>query len=270
MGRNTNSGNPLIGLAAEYNTMKDTDSDRQTAQALLQNIRLIPSVTLEEAAELCNVSLSTFQRFCKKLGYASFTEFRFKVNDILSNYFYRDDVLPGRTLAPGEKYFDVLSETLENDIRAFKKSFDETVCENIIDAMNAAETIFIHDLAFSTVRLSIQSDLAIAGKKVYFSPNLDQQLLDLNLTDSKSLLLSVIDGEQRTKNLLEHIVTAKNAGAHISVISSVENFRNKSLCDDVIVTGKGSSFTSKFTLCDMTFQYISHTFRNKYIINKIL
>ena len=78
--------NPIYALVAGSMFSGETHLDKHLAQVTLKYISNFNSMTVERMAELCQVSVSTYLRFCKKLGYSSFTEFRVRIVDALGKY----------------------------------------------------------------------------------------------------------------------------------------------------------------------------------------
>ena len=89
MGTNTNTDALISALAAEYNFLPEHSAEKRIAQIMLCHISQLPHLTLEEAAALCHVSESTFARFCKHMGYDSFSAFKSKIAAVLENYPYQ-------------------------------------------------------------------------------------------------------------------------------------------------------------------------------------
>lgn len=60
-----------------------TPSERKIESFLLNNLDLVASYTIVEVAEFADVSKSALLRFCKKLGYSGYSEFKFEVSRFL-------------------------------------------------------------------------------------------------------------------------------------------------------------------------------------------
>ena len=64
------------------------DTNYDIAKCLLLNIRKLSRLSLEETAELCNVSSSTFKRFCKSIGFDNYSTIKrlLKNHELPFNY----------------------------------------------------------------------------------------------------------------------------------------------------------------------------------------
>lgn len=265
MGKNTNSDTPIVVLAAEYNFMKDHSPDKMTAQTVLENIAQIPDLTLEQAAQLCHVSAPTLTRFCRKLGYSSYNAFKLKITQALDSYNYRNQCFSDNRPLTGDSYLKQISTSLEGDIKQFSQSIDIQVCRNVVDALHRCSTVYIFDTFYSTIRLGLQSDLAVAGKKVFFSPDLNQQQENIKCADRQSLFLFVYDYSPRSMQILKYIPLVYDSGSISVVITPDACFPGKERCSFMIETGFGSSGISEMMLRDMVFQFLSILYRESYM-----
>ena len=264
MGTNANSDTPIIALAAEYNFMKDNTSEKVIAQTVLAHISEIPHMTLEEAAACCNVSVSTFLRFCRSIGYSSYGAFKMKMSEAITNYNYRNAPFSQHILYNSDTYFDAAAATITDAITHLKEVLDISSCKRLAEKIYEKKKIYLHDAMYSSVRLSLQSDLAVTGKIVTFSPNNVQQSKDARLADKDSLYLLNYDGSQRSSEVPKTLRAAREKEAFTAVISHTRIFPGSEYCDILLEIGKGNSLISDFMLHDMVYQYLSVIYREKY------
>lgn len=66
----------IYSLLNFLNTTLQQDTNYQIASCLLQHLYEIPHLSLQEAADVCHVSIATFNRFCKTLGYKNYSTLR--------------------------------------------------------------------------------------------------------------------------------------------------------------------------------------------------
>lgn len=104
------------------------DTDYEIARCLLLNIKNIKDLSLEQCAALCSVSVSTLNRFFKKLNFYNFSTFReminLKTNEITENTFDSD---------------------LDNFIKEIKaiESIDKRYFEKVARMIHKADRIYI-------------------------------------------------------------------------------------------------------------------------------
>lgn len=261
MSRNTTGVDALTALTAEYTFMRNTDGDRYIAQILLKNITQIPSLTVEKAAELCSVSPSTFHRFCRSMGYRSFTEFKVKMSSSLEKHRYRQlFTRPQAGTAGSSRYFDDMSAQLCADIANLQSTLDHAALRRLAHMLHRASAVYIHDIRFSTVRLALQGSLSLDGKTVTVSSDLEEQQQDIETMDTDSLLLSVLDGTPRCNGMSKLFVAAREKGAAITALSPSPDFIHSNLCAEIICLPMGSTSVSSHLISDMLFTYLDYLY----------
>lgn len=265
MGIDAKGDTPIIALTAEYNFMRADSIEKKIAQIVLAHISQISEMTLEQASTMCNVSTSTFLRFCKRIGYPSFSAFKMKITEAVANYGYKNRPFSETTAYNSENYFSKVTESINNAIHDLQTSLDLRVCRRFIDELYHKDKIYIHTAMYSTIRLALQSDLALTGKTVTFSPNNQQQREDAAMADKDSLYILSYDGNQRSREILNTIPAVKRKSAKIAVITPLEQFSGSQFCDYIFRVGKGSGSISELMIHDLIYQYFSVLYREKYI-----
>ncbi|MGN1406699.1 MAG: MurR/RpiR family transcriptional regulator [Erysipelotrichaceae bacterium] len=109
------------------------DTDYDIARCLLLNIKEIHDMSLEQCASLCNVSVSTLNRFFKKLNFYNFSTFRefinIKTNKITENTFDCDlnsfiaELKAIDNIDP--KYFDKVARMIKQAKRIYVLGFGD-------------------------------------------------------------------------------------------------------------------------------------------------
>lgn len=266
--KNTNPTNPLLSLAAEYNYLKEGASERQTAQTLLKNIAKIPEWTIEQAALACHISISTFRRFIKDMGYNSYTEFKMKVTDVIENF----DFISPAALAADASNFDEYalrsSTSLIQDIKAMSSHLQPEQFIQAARMIHNSSHIYIHDLLKSNMKLALQAHLALSGKEVTLSYDPQSQWADAQNAEPSQLFLMVYDGQPRSRQVIHTIPEVHSRGGKMLVLSSASSFSHMELCDIVIHTGSGHFALSDMLLHDLAYLYLAELYKSMYISGK--
>lgn len=270
MGTNANSDAPISALAAEYNFLKEHSIEKRTAQLVLKNIARIPELTLEQAATLCDVSVSTFSRFCKEMGYESYTAFRMKIRDALASYGYKPRIYHGAQTCSADNFMDVFSEAIQDNLTYFRAHFRKEDYIRLAEGLYRASHVYLHDTVYSTVRLSLQGDLAVTGKMVTFSPNIPQQRRDVLNAQDGALFILTYDGHVRSKEVFSTIkqLRAKNNSIEIALMTATRQMPCADDCDYVLEVGRGSTPLTDMMLRDLAFEYLSLVYRETFISGK--
>ena len=265
MKSNQNTTNAIIGLVASYVLGSSSNIDKKIAQLTLENVSKIPQLTVEEVAELCGVSVSSYIRFCKHIGYASYTQFKIHIEAALQKYFYIG-ATPIREDFSSGSFFEFHKQALENDYQVFRQCMDLSICERIVEALANSKRIYIIDLFYSTIRFRLLGDLSVYGKHVSeFAPWEDGFVQMIKELDENCCILYFNDGTSRTAGFGQHLQECKKAGARVCAISNVSQFVNSSSCDDILYIGQATSSISSITLHDLALQFLSTLLREKYL-----
>lgn len=258
--------NPIFALVAEYSFINDSQIDKSIAQITLQNISCIPELNLEKISGLCGVSVSSYLRFCRKIGYCSYTEFKVHITDALQKYTFMNTPFSAREFFNEENFFAQSKSIIYDDFDRLESLLDKSGCRKAVDSMAASDQIFIIDLFYSTVRFALHSDLAVSEKKVTFLRPSKALVSELEKElNAGSFVFIVYDGTSRTKDVCSLLPLCKQIGAHITVMSCIEHFPHRDCCDELLLTGKAESAVSSIMVHDLVFQYLSTLYRSLYI-----
>jgi len=258
--------NAIYALVAEYAFTDEDRTEKQIAQVTLANLTKIPSMTVEKMEELCSVSESTYLRFCRKIGYSSFTEFKIRLTETLQKYLFVNTPFSTKEPVGENNFFDQSKMIINQDIDRLSQAIDISVCKNIVRQMSQAKRIYIFDLFYSTVRFALHADLAVTGKEVIFlRPSSDIALTLSKDKSCSSMAFMVYDGTPRTADILSAITICSRNKIPTAIITYTQPFFNDHLCDSILYTGKAESAISSVVVHDLTFQYLSTLYRQFYI-----
>lgn len=111
------------------------DTDYEIAKCLLQNVRKLSKLSLEETAFLCNVSVSTLNRFYRNVGFENFSTVRrlLKNHDLPFNY---ESFLEGH--GNSKEYMDAMTQGLYRI-----EEIDKKVWVRVARMMESAERIYL-------------------------------------------------------------------------------------------------------------------------------
>lgn len=267
MGTNTNTDALISALAAEYNFLPEHSAEKRIAQIMLCHISQLPHLTLEEAAALCHVSESTFARFCKHMGYDSFSAFKSKIAAVLENYPYQPQHFRGRSVSSSAAFKQDIQQAVQTDMERFWESFEPHSYDRLAEAMHRASNIYFHDTVYSTVRLLLQSDLAVDHKMVTFSPNNIQQRKDVQTAPPGSLFLFMYDGHVRSKEMLPCVQYLQRHKSAIitAFFSPIDDLSVIGDCDFFFKLPQGSASLTALMMHDLVYEYLSILYREKYL-----
>ena len=161
------------------------DTDYEIARCLLLNINKIKDLSLEQCAALFSVSVSTLNRFFKKLNFYNFSTFReminLKTNEITENTFDSD---------------------LDNFIKEIKaiENIDKRYFEKVARMIHKADRIYILDFGDFQFQASyFQAVMLNYGKLIEIVSQL-QESIKLNVKENDLVIVTSIGGNYLTMN----------------------------------------------------------------------
>lgn len=255
----------LHTLIMEYNNYKSGSSEKVIAQTILKNIRHIPSYTIEQTAECCNISVSTCRRFIHNLGYESYSEFRqcIKENIDSLNLYFPTEI--NKSMPETTPFLEHYNELISNDLTNLVNLIHRSDMIQAVQMLHDYDKIFIHDIFKGGTRMYLERNLALDGKLITLSSDYTSQINDIKNLSGKNLFLVVYEGMTHSKIVLQTIQSAKKQDAAVIAISNQKNFTNSELCDLIIFIPQGSCNISKQLLLDMVYQYLAELYRSIYL-----
>jgi len=123
----------LTLVNSRYDSM--TNSEKKVAKVILSaDIKEILKMTVNEMANLCNVSEATIIRFVKKIGFDSFQEFKLSIAMEMPNDLQDQDM--DITIEKGEDPKAILKKVLAGFIRTIESTANIQNVNNYISAVN--------------------------------------------------------------------------------------------------------------------------------------
>ena len=195
-------------------------SERKLADAVMQHQTNLASYSATELAQFAGVSKTTAARFFRRLGYASFSQFRSHVRanpPAASPLFKFEDLVKFGGNGSGlERHFSIdaqnLATTLQNlnhdDIKAAVAALRRAQRVWIVGYRNGYATAFYAHALFSQSRPNVLLLNDAAAK-----------IADLVADVGENDVLFVIDFRRRTKLLGQVVGVAREAGATIVLLT---------------------------------------------------
>ncbi len=259
----------LSALMSEYNFMKNRNGNRNILQTVLCNSDKIIQLNLEDAAALCNVSSSTFLRFLKDMGIASFTELKSTLRAERLQYKYKYVV--HNDLYNLALQTDNGKQAFESRIDSYMKYFeslrniDHEACAGLVNCLNKAHRVFFIDIRYSNARILLQNSLAYCGKAVYFSADFNDQLEYLKTADPDSVIIMNAHRPDRDIYLEKLMPVATASGALVALICTGRQNSLGSQCD-IVISHENSSEEDLLVIADeLLYLHLASMFDATYI-----
>jgi DNA-binding MurR/RpiR family transcriptional regulator len=231
------------------------------AMTLLLNIDHLESFSIETISRLCNVSNSSVSRFCRKIGYEDFFDFKYCLLHDVSNDLYRSEL--NSRLLDNSMDFSEYRQLYMNEIsRCYSAVLDNINLDEVDrlarDIMTYQKVIAMGLLHSEYACLTLQAKMIKLGKIIITLIDTDAQYDYLrNSSDENSLILIFsITGNYlhntlfKAKNKKSHI---KDTKAKVVLLTNNKDFEYPDLVDEIIYMGgdlskNGLKFINNHTL----------------------
>lgn len=214
-----------------------TKTEQKVAQFILSNPDEIEKMSINELSAVIGTGESTIVRFCRKIGYSGFLDFKMAMakNQIAQNSVTEEsnDSIESRTF---QEIVSSLEETKE-----FIKS--DSIEEAAI-AIHETETIYVFAVGNSaSVAQLFVNRLQRMGKKVIFSEDTHLQAINASLTNPENLVIAIsLSGN--TRDIIDSIELAKNNSTKIVGITNYLNSSVAQLSDFPIICSSREYLTN--------------------------
>lgn len=146
-----------MNLIKELQEQQDfSDSERTIATYLLQHSRLLPSMTTRQLARETYTSSAAIVRFCQKLGFGGYTEFRVEFLAQMMKYLEQPYGVE-LSVTNQDSVHSILDKVTRLEIDALQKTqhIDFYAMDNNLDIANMAASSFIMANKCSTVHTAM-------------------------------------------------------------------------------------------------------------------
>lgn len=261
----------LHDLISLYNSLSVDRAFHSVITILLQNLAMIPGLSLEETSELCNTSVITINRLLKQINCPSFRAFKQQIAEVINGYGKHNRCFPYNQQFPADD--KAISSEIESYFSHFQHIFEDLTqridiaqIEKAADILHQADNIHTYGpYAASHAKQQLQVDLMFSGKKVICYCNAADEVRDSQtLSPSSAVIAQVISSY---KNYSEHfpvikkILTAKIPTIIITSTKTLNNFKEA----DCILTFCGTDTAMDNYFIDMIYNLLCIAHRAKYI-----
>ena len=185
-------------------------------------------MTVTEIANNCGVGEATVTRFCRKLGFRSFLEFKMTMAQEFKNNGYNDEDFDGEALSENDSLSSFVKKIYDTNINSLEetlKKIDYTKIEEVSDILVNAKRIFFTGVGHSGV---IAEDAYYKFMKIGLSCNCyrdNHTLVMMASLMKEDDVLFIISNSGNTDEINIAAETAREN--NVKVISITENLLSK-------------------------------------------
>lgn len=197
--------------------MKDslTEAEKKISKYILENSTVVYNHSIKELANLIDTSTSSIVRFCKKLGYEKFQDFKISLAMEHSNYNNKEKIIyEDVSLDDGiDEIINKISVINIKSIESIKSLINKRELIKAVDLLNKANCIYLYGVGASgLVAMDFQYKLIRIGKKaIMFLDSHSQLASSVNI--GKNDVAVGISHSGNTLEVFKSIEKAKSKGA---------------------------------------------------------
>lgn len=259
--------NVLQNLINLYNVLPLDSTYRTVAKGILEHLDQMKDVTVYDIAEITNSSRTTVWRMAQKMGYKTFSDFRYALQTAASQYTYYNRILPCNICKTPEDIMNTVSGQMQKSVKLLKQNVTPKQLTEIADQLHRSEKIRFYmpfQLAFVEV---LQQNLSFDSKDTAYFTLLPDMLEDVHSLDKNSILIISTIEFAETLDMHEVFKTAHNKGTSIWLAGNGSS-QYKKYCDRLLLNVEADAL-SWLTALEGLFLSISEQYRFTYIDNSL-
>ncbi|MEY8755605.1 MurR/RpiR family transcriptional regulator [Peribacillus frigoritolerans] len=227
--------NLIYGI--ECSMDKFTKTEEELAHYILQRPEEVCQLTISQIAKKLHISPATITRFCQKLAFSGFNEFRHELKRFV-------DLRNTPKNMKNIKQVDYFAKLYQDHLGIIDNTFHITTYDNIqkaVSFLTKANKIHVYGIGSSGIAAQeFKSKFFRIGLTVEAITDPHQSMMDAALSNETSVVIGIsISGT--TKEVISAVKIAKKQGACILVFTGDKNSELSQLGDlTLLVTSKNS------------------------------
>lgn len=220
--------NVLQCLTELYNSESMDSIYKELARRILENLDEMRNVTIYDVAEITNSSRTTVWRLVQKLGYRSFSDFKYAIRSASSQYVYYNRMIEHRKNITSAELITDVSKQLTTAGKIYKKYLSKELLEELTDELSDSVRIHFYLPFKSSFVYSFQQNLWKDGKFTEYCCMIPEMLKAAEYLDEDSIVFMNILEFTETQDMSEVVQKIKKKGARLWIAgNSSSNFEEK-------------------------------------------
>lgn len=218
---------PRLTLLMEKNRTSFTKSEKKVYVHVLDHFEDVIYQSLTEIALSCKTGESTVLRFCRKIGYKGYQDFKFALAQELASYQKADQ---------DETFIDKVKNNMVQAIENTEQLVDMKELQDSIDLISKSNDIVVFGVSSSGIAgLDMQNRLMRIGKNIEVITDSHMQVVRTVSMNDKSVVIAIsLTGS--TKDIVDAVKHAKDKNAKVIVITNYTDSPLTKYSDNVLLT----------------------------------
>lgn len=221
--------NLLHGIAS--NMEKFTSSEAELANYIIDYPEEASQLSISQIAKKIHISPATITRFCQKLSFSGFNEFKHELKRYI-------DLKNKPTKTSDIKEIDYFTKLYQTHLEIIEGTFRNITYKNLQQAvsfLNDAKKVHVYGIGNSGIAAQeFKWKFFRVGVNVESITDPHQAVMDASLAGQESLVIGIsVSGE--TREVINAVKMAKKQGARILAITSEKNSELAKLADLTLI-----------------------------------
>lgn len=236
---------PANGVSIQTNIQAKLDdlapSMRRVGQAILQHPPVVVERSITELAKLCDTSETSIVRFCRRLGFTGYAQFKLRMAAELAAESAQSfgDVVHGADIDIDDSLGDAVAKIARAEslgIQETTANLDLAALERIVNAIDKSTRVIIYGIGASNAAAQdlVQKLLRIGRVAIGFH-DAHEAVVSASLLQTGDVAIA-ISHSGRTREPIELLRAARRAGAFTAAITNVDDSPITGVADVVLRT----------------------------------
>jgi DNA-binding MurR/RpiR family transcriptional regulator len=204
-----------------------TSTEAELAKFIIDNTDEVSQLSISQIAKKLHISPATITRFCQKISFSGFNEFRHELKRYI-------DLRNKPTITSDIKEIDYFSKLYQNHLEIIETTFRKITYPDIQQAVSLlthAKKVHVYGIGNSGIAAQeFKWKFFRIGVNVESITDPHQAVMDASLSTENSLVIGIsVSGE--TKEIIRAVKIAKKQGAAILAITSEKTSELSQLAD---------------------------------------
>lgn len=205
-----------------------TKSDQQIYQSILKNPQNAISFSIVRSAELMNSSKDGLLRFCKKIGYEGFKEFRFELARYVHSGIHES--VPSTSSDKRKKVIEIYKQGLSDLVEGITDTNIHSLSDRILQS-NHIRIFAIHRTSLAAKEFSYRLMKIGIASDSYHDSLFFKSIIDTAKAGDLHIFITM---SANSPDILESIENSKKANAKIILVTQNDRYKNDQI-DQIII-----------------------------------
>lgn len=181
--------NVLMNLTEMANSQATDSIYRNLSKQILEHLDDMKCFTIYDLAEMTNSSRTTIWRLVVKLGYSSFSDFRYALQSAASQYTYYNRLVPSGYTVTSDSIIKKSQDELKDAAKLIKGHISPAMIEEMTDELLSYTKVRFYTPFRLGLLYSFQINLAKNGTDTAYFCMLPDMINDTDNLDENSLVI---------------------------------------------------------------------------------